>query len=50
MSYYLLHVMLSLLVLTQLVKAVKRLAAYVARKRVEVGLVIVHSRLSLVHE
>src|SRR5919109_753333 len=49
-SYYLLHVMLSLLVLTQLVKAVKRLAAYIAGKRVEVGLVIVYSRLSLVHE
>ena len=42
--------MLSLLVLTELVKAVKRLAAYVARKRVEVGLVIVYSGLSLVHE
>jgi hypothetical protein len=49
-SYYLLHVVLSLLVLTQLIKAVKRLAAYVARKWVEVGLVIVYSRLSLVHE
>jgi hypothetical protein len=44
-----LHVVLFLLVIAQLVKAVKRLAADVAHKRVEVRVVIVQSRLSLVH-
>jgi hypothetical protein len=44
-----LHVVLYFLVLAQLVKAVKRLAADVAHKRVEVWVVVVQSRLSLVH-
>jgi len=44
-----LHVVLYFLVLAQLVKAVKRLAADVAHKRVEVWVGVVQSRLSLVH-
>jgi hypothetical protein len=35
--------------LTQLVKTIKRLVANVTHKWVEVGLVIVHARLSLIH-
>jgi hypothetical protein len=35
--------------LAQLVKTIKRLVANVTHKWVEVGLVIVHARLSLIH-
>jgi hypothetical protein len=37
-------------VFAKLVQAVKRLVAYIARERVEVRVVVVQSRLSLVHE
>lgn len=48
MAHYL-HVMHYFLVVAQLVKAVKCLAADVTYQRVEIGLVIVYSRFSLVH-